>query len=162
MCFYRCKIKNYFFFRQIFTIFARSFVTGITSSYNALLGNAFALLKYKIIQDAKILNTYLTVDEGIENRILKYINNSNSWLELVMNIKTKRYTYNKINRMFIHILTSLTKEEARQYYLKNNQLDKETFLININTNEGIDTIKGEGGYPENYSMLKEWLGEYYE
>ena len=29
-----------------------------------------------------------------------------------MNIKTKRYTYNKNNRMLLHILTSLTKEEV--------------------------------------------------
>ena len=28
------------------------------------------------------------------------------------NIKTKRYTYNKISRMLLHILTSFTKEEA--------------------------------------------------
>ena len=32
--------------------------------------------------------------------------------ELIKNIKTKRYTYNKISRMLLHILTSFTKEEA--------------------------------------------------
>ena len=73
----------------------------------------FNLLKYKILSDINILNTYQTVDEGIEGRIKKYIYNSNNLDELINNIKTKRYTYNKINRMFIHILTSLTKEEAQ-------------------------------------------------
>ena len=65
------------------------------------IDNAYNLLKYKIITNKNNLSNYLTVDEGIENRIIKYINKSNTWNELVMNIKTKRYTYNKINRMLI-------------------------------------------------------------
>ena len=73
----------------------------------------FPYLKYQIINNRDKLNIFLEVDEGIENRILKYINVSNSWNELVLNIKTKRYTYNKINRMLVHILTSYTKEEAK-------------------------------------------------
>ena len=36
----------------------------------------------------------------------------NNLTELTFKIKTKRYTYNKINRMFIHILTSFTKKES--------------------------------------------------
>ena len=69
-------------------------------------------LKYKIISDND-LSKYQTVDEGIESRIKKYINSSNTFEELVNNIKTKRYTYNKISRMLIHILCSFTKEEAK-------------------------------------------------
>lgn len=68
-------------------------------------------LKYNIISNINNLDKFLDVDEGIENRIKKYINKSNNWEELVMNIKTKRYTYNRINRMLLHILTSFTKEE---------------------------------------------------
>ena len=75
--------------------------------------NYFNLLKYKIITSSNSLNDILTVDEGIDNRIVKSINNSNSLEDLINKIKTKRYTYNKINRMFIHILTNLTKEEAK-------------------------------------------------
>lgn len=71
----------------------------------------FPYLKYKLLE-AKDLSIYQTVEEGIENRIKKALPLSNTWEELVQNIKTKRYTYNKINRMLIHILTSFTKEEA--------------------------------------------------
>lgn len=74
----------------------------------------FNLLKYKIMI-TKDLSIYQTVDEGIENRIIKYINNSNSLDELIKNIKTKRYTYNKISRMFIHILCDFTKDEANKF-----------------------------------------------
>lgn len=73
--------------------------------------NYFPYLKYKILS-TKDLSIFQTVEEGIENRIQKAIHISNTWEELVQNIKSKRYTYNKINRMLIHILTSFTKEEA--------------------------------------------------
>lgn len=74
----------------------------------------YPFLKYKILSDINNLSKYQTVDEGIENRIKKYIIQSNSLNELIMNIKTKRYTYNKIRRMLTHILCNFTKEEARK------------------------------------------------
>ena len=86
---------------------------------NLSINNAFNLLKYKIITDKDNLNKYLTVDEGIENRIIKYINKSNTWNELVDITKTKRYTYNKINRMLLHILLGITKEDNnKEIYLR--------------------------------------------
>lgn len=72
----------------------------------------FKLLKAKIITDNN-LDSYLDVDEGIEYRLKKYINNSSSLDEFVKNIKTKRYTYNKLNRMFIHILLGIKKSDAK-------------------------------------------------
>ena len=44
-------------------------------------------------------------------KVIKEITNSNSWEELVMNVKTKRYTYNKINRILISILLNIKKED---------------------------------------------------
>lgn len=70
----------------------------------------FEFLKYKIISENN-LEKYVDVDEGLNVRIKKYINNSKSLDELIMNIKTKRYTYNRISRMLNHILCSFTKEE---------------------------------------------------
>lgn len=78
---------------------------------NLNIESYFPYLKYKIITTPD-LSIYQTVDEGLENRIKKTIHTSNNWNELINNIKTKRYTYNKINRMLIHILTNFTKEEA--------------------------------------------------
>ena len=73
----------------------------------------FPYLKYKIISEINNLNIYQTVDEGIESRIKKYIYQTNSLEELVSKIKTKRYTYNKIKRMLMHILCGFTKEKAQ-------------------------------------------------
>lgn len=76
---------------------------------NVSLEDLFPYIKYKIITESD-LSKYLTVDEGIENRLKEKIMESYSLEELIMNIKTKRYTYNKISRMLVHILTSLPKE----------------------------------------------------
>lgn len=73
----------------------------------------FEYLKYKIISDNN-LNKYVDVDEGLSTRIKNAINSSNSLEELIENIKTKRYTYNKIYRMLCHILCSFTKDENNQ------------------------------------------------
>ena len=77
---------------------------------NLSIEKAFPFLKYQVMINN--LNNIQTVDEGIENRIKKLINTCYSWDELEKKIKTKRYTYNKINRMLLHILTNFTKEEA--------------------------------------------------
>lgn len=70
----------------------------------------FQLLKYKILSDNE-LDKYLTVDEGIDKKLKKVINEVNSLDELINSIKTKRYTYNRLMRMFIHILIGLTKKD---------------------------------------------------
>lgn len=76
--------------------------------------NYFSFLKYKIMSENS-LEKYQTVDEGIENRIKKNIINSKNLNELILKIKTKRYTYNRLSRMLIHILCNLKKEEAAEF-----------------------------------------------
>ena len=53
------------------------------------------------------------MDEGLNNLIKKNIYNANNLDELISSIKTKRYTYNRLNRMFTHILTNFKKEDNR-------------------------------------------------
>lgn len=72
----------------------------------------FELLKYKIISEHD-LSIYLDVDEGIENRLKKVINDAKNIDDLIKKVKSKRYTYNKISRMLIHILIGLTKEDNK-------------------------------------------------
>ena len=108
---------------------------------NISLNNAFTLLKYKLIIESNNLNKYLTVDEGIENRIIKYINKSSNWQELVMNIKTKRYTYNKINRMLLHILLDIKKEN------NNNEIYLRILGFNTKGRTYLNKIKKEINMP---------------
>src|SRR5699024_3592176 len=69
----------------------------------------FPFIKYKILTDLD-LSKYLTVDEGIENRLKEKILEAKTLDDFIMSIKTKRYTYNKISRMLVHTLISLPKE----------------------------------------------------
>ncbi len=72
----------------------------------------FTLLKYKIISEKATLNKYHLINEGIHNRIYKSALNSKNYNELIENIKSKRFTYNKVNRILMNILIGFTKEEA--------------------------------------------------
>lgn len=76
----------------------------------------FDFFKYKVLSEKK-LEQYQTVDEGIDNRIKAVIETSNTLEEFLDQIKTKRYTYNRIKRMMIHILVSFTKKEAKNQKL---------------------------------------------
>lgn len=73
----------------------------------------FKFLKYKIMLEEDI-NIYQTVDEGLGEKIKKEIVNATSYDDLIERVKSKRYTYNKINRMLTHILCGFTKEEKKE------------------------------------------------
>ncbi len=51
------------------------------------------------------------VTEGIENRIKKYISNSQNIDELLFKIKTKRFTYTRLKRTLLNILFGITKQD---------------------------------------------------
>ena len=72
----------------------------------------FNLIKYKV-NTCEDLSIYLTVDEGIEYKLKKEINNACNLDDLIKRIKSKRYTYNRIRRMLIHILIGIKKNEAK-------------------------------------------------
>lgn len=118
----------------------------------------FNLIKYKIISDND-LSKYLTVDEGIENRLKKVINNVNSIDELVNSVKTKRYTYNRIMRMLIHILIGLTKEDRNN--INNNEYIR---LLGISNNgqKYINKIKKETTLPiiTKFTNINSKIAEY--
>lgn len=63
----------------------------------------FEMIKYQIMSSNN-LNEYIGVDEGIENKLKKVIYKSNNLNELILNAKSKRYSYNRIQRMLLHIV----------------------------------------------------------
>ncbi|WP_250278725.1 nucleotidyltransferase [[Clostridium] colinum] len=76
------------------------------------------ILKY-ILKTTNIENIKQIADitEGIENKIIENID-SPSITSLISNIKSKRYTYTKLQRAILHIILNITKED--QIYLKQN------------------------------------------
>lgn len=112
----------------------------------------FNLLKYNIMINDR-LDEIQTVDEGIENRVRKYIIQAKSLDDLILKVKTKRYTYNKLNRMFTHILCNFTKEEASSF--KNIEYIR-ILGFNNNGRQIIKDIKNDIDVPiiTNFSDIK--------
>lgn len=74
--------------------------------------NYWPLLKYRLIQATSTeLKEIYEVEEGLENRFKSAVINANSFLDFMQNIKTKRYTWTRLQRACLHILTNAKKEE---------------------------------------------------
>lgn len=130
----------------------------------------FEYLKYKIISETD-LNKFLDVDEGLHTRIKDQIQKSKNLEELIQNIKTKRYTYNKISRMLNHILCSLTKEENNikeleyirilgfnskgKEYLSKIKKDIKTPILNKYDTKKYKTLEIEKRVTDIYSLIYE-------
>ncbi|MBE6155171.1 MAG: nucleotidyltransferase family protein [Firmicutes bacterium] len=74
-------------------------------------------LYFKILKSTILTNTHLNeildVEEGIEFRLKEAALKTNNLEDFINYVKTKRYTYNKINRMLIHILLGIKKIHAK-------------------------------------------------
>lgn len=54
------------------------------------------------------------VNEGLHNRIYECARNSNSLEELLVNLKTKRYTLSRLRRIVMYALLGITKSDIKQ------------------------------------------------
>ncbi|WP_096199242.1 nucleotidyltransferase [Bacillus sp. FJAT-45350] len=72
----------------------------------------FPLLKYRILSMSETeLREIYEGEEGLEYRIRKLISSANNFKEFMESIKTKRYTWNRLQRYCLHILTNTKKSE---------------------------------------------------
>lgn len=74
----------------------------------------YSLLKYEILKlnKSELKNIY-EVAEGLENKIYDALKISDTYKELVENIKSKRYSLGRIKRILIYILLGITKEKYK-------------------------------------------------
>ncbi|WP_255302231.1 nucleotidyltransferase [Bacillus thuringiensis] len=74
----------------------------------------FSFFKYKLMtMSPGDLRHIYEIEEGLEHRILSKIQNSSSFYSFMEALKTKRYTWTRLQRACTHILTNTTKEEIR-------------------------------------------------
>ncbi|OTW50220.1 hypothetical protein BK703_28570 [Bacillus thuringiensis serovar silo] len=74
----------------------------------------FSFFKYKLMtMSSGDLRHIYEIEEGLEHRILSKIQNSFSFYSFMEALKTKRYTWTRLQRACTHILTNTTKEEIR-------------------------------------------------
>lgn len=78
----------------------------------------FNLIKYNILINKDNLYKFHLVDESICSRLYNSALTSSNLNELILNVKTKRYTYNRINRILLFILLNITKVEANDFKLE--------------------------------------------
>ncbi|HDR3903653.1 MULTISPECIES: nucleotidyltransferase [Bacillus] len=72
----------------------------------------FSFFKYKLMtMSPGDLRHIYEIEEGLEHRILSKIQNSSSFHSFMEALKTKRYTWTRLQRACTHILTNTTKEE---------------------------------------------------
>jgi predicted nucleotidyltransferase len=62
-------------------------------------------------QPLEYLSSILDITEGLENRIVKSSNSTFYIDDLLKNIKTKRYTYTKLQRALLHIILDIKKQD---------------------------------------------------
>ena len=72
---------------------------------------------------------------------------------IIINNKEQKITEEKIDDLIRIIRT------WDNVYKNSNVIDSETFFIKIDTNNGTEIIKGNGEYPDNYILLKEWISD---
>lgn len=78
----------------------------------------FNLIKYTILINKDNLYKFHLVDESICSRLYNSALTSSNLNELILNVKTKRYTYNRISRILLFILLNITKVEANDFKLE--------------------------------------------
>lgn len=78
-----------------------------------------SFLHYKLrTTDIRELSEILDITEGLENRILN-LSKSNYFIsDIVAKVKTKRYTYTKIQRALLHIILDFKKTDAQIKYIR--------------------------------------------
>jgi len=74
----------------------------------------FSFFKYRLMtMSPEDLRHIYEIEEGLEHRILSKIQNSSSFYSFMEALKTKRYTWTRLQRACTHILTNTTKEDIR-------------------------------------------------
>lgn len=71
----------------------------------------------------EIKNIY-DVSEGIENRFIESAHNFKDFNELLLDVKTKRYTYTRLKRIVLRLLLKIDKDTISQIY----KIDKLPFI----------------------------------
>lgn len=81
---------------------------GMFHSWEAL----FPYLRYKLLTSTPDELAFVyEVEEGLQHRLLQYVKQADSFEAFMKLVKTKRYTWTRLQRLCVHVLTNTTKEE---------------------------------------------------
>ncbi|MGG1571494.1 nucleotidyltransferase [Fictibacillus sp. NRS-1165] len=78
--------------------------------------NLYPLLRYKLLSSTpEQLRELYETEEGLEHRLRSVITGTNDFHEFMSALKTKRYTWTRLQRMCLHILHNVNKRAAAEW-----------------------------------------------
>ncbi|HWQ80382.1 MAG TPA: nucleotidyltransferase [Anaerovoracaceae bacterium] len=87
---------------------------GVNKGINITLNHFYPLMIYRTLtSDPEQLGSILSATEGLENRVLKAAARSGDMEALIRAVRSKRYTLTRIQRLLVHTLIGLDKEDFR-------------------------------------------------
>lgn len=82
-----------------------------------ILENYSNIIRYLFLsKDKNELKRLFDIDEGLENRILKFVKESSSIESIIAKTSTKRYPSTRIQRIFIHLLLGLNEQNINELF----------------------------------------------
>lgn len=92
--------------------------------------NYWPYLRYRLLQSSpNELRKIYEVEEGLENRAISSALEAESFQDFMTRMKTKRYTWTRLQRMCTHILTNTTENEMSE------RMDKASYIRLLGMNE---------------------------
>lgn len=77
--------------------------------------NYFNIFKYLLLSNKINFNNYYDYEDGLENRLIKYINSKDIY-EFINNISSKRYTKARISRLINNIILDVDKNLIKESF----------------------------------------------
>lgn len=121
--------------------------------------NYFPLIHYRVMtMSIQELGEIYGIDEGLEYRIKETSKNATSFKQWLDTIKTKRYTWTRLQRIFVHILTNTKKDDLKEF--DNLQTIPYIRLLGF-TNTGRQYLN-ENKKKMNIPIFTQFSGSHYE
>lgn len=79
----------------------------------------YPYLKYQLMVKSVVeLREIYEMTEGLENRLKKFVEESNSFKDFMKKVKTKRYTQTRLQRLFTYVLLNIKKTDVALEFKK--------------------------------------------
>lgn len=131
------------------------------------LENYKEIIRYLfLIKDREEIKNLFDVEEGLENRIIKFIKKYDTIEGIVDSISTKRYASTRIQRIFIHLLMDLYRDDIKRAYFSNpgyirilaSNIKGLELLSKIKSSTSIDIVTKFSNYKKfNNQTMNEFL-----
>lgn len=116
------------------------------------LNNYLDILYFEIIRlgPGGLMNIY-EVTEGLNNKIYSNVFRYSNVDDLIMSLKSKRYTYSKLRRMLLNIILGITDTDIKYFMLPNSINSVKVLSFNDTGRQIINEAKDKIAFINRYS-----------